>query len=324
MPRKNENKFSTFWQSAKKNKRDYNMYYDRFTELAISMFEWKNLPPTIDERFMELALFGQGSVVFFKDEVMGFLALRCTLGGEFDVYNVPIRRRAYASNGYQNELTNENSVIIWNNQLHTNTVNIINNFADVLYEIDTTIRVNAKAQKTPIVILADETQRLTMKNLYMKYEGNEPFIFGDKSLDLNAIKVLNTNAPYNADKLYNLKSQYWNEAMTFLGISNTNIQKKERLISDEVLRNQGGTIASRYSRLEARRQACKAINEMFGLDVWCDFREDYQNIEIGLDTIEGEPNSDGIGGSAEAQGVDKNRGTTATDAGTRLQEVGDE
>ena len=79
-----------------------------------------------------------------------------------------------------------------------------------------------------------------------------------------------------ADKLTELKSQVWNEALTYLGISNVNIQKKERLITDEVARTQGGTIASRYSRLESRRQAAEKINDMFGLDITVDFREDFQ------------------------------------------------
>jgi hypothetical protein len=130
-----------------------------------------------------------------------------------------------------------------------------------------------------------------MRNLYQKYEGNEPFIFGDKNLNPNALKVLKTDAPYVADKLYTLKSQIWNEALTYLGISNINIQKRERLITDEVTRNQGGTIASRYSRLEARRNACKEINRMFGLDIWCDYREDYQVIDDEIiDTNDGKEN----------------------------------
>ena len=117
-----------------------------------------------------------------------------------------------------------------------------------------------------------------MKNLYKQYEGNEPFIFGNKAMDVNGLTVLKTDAPYVADKLYELKTQLWNEALTYLGISNINIVKKERLITDEVTRNQGGTVASRYSRLESRRQACEKINEMFGLNIWVDYREDYQEV----------------------------------------------
>ena len=120
---------------------------------------------------------------------------------------------------------------------------------------------------------------MTMKNLYMQYEGNEPFIFGTKDLDTTGLSVLKTDAPYVADKLYQLKTQIWNEALTYLGISNLNVQKKERLVSDEVMRNMGGVIASRYSRLNARRQACEQINEMFGLNIEVDYREDYREAD---------------------------------------------
>lgn len=268
-----------FWESARYNKDGFMQYFDRLTELSISMFEWKNLPDTIDERFLELALFGDGMAIFFEDEVLGYLALRTMIGGRLDVYQIPTERTAYASNGYNKHLDNENSVIIFNNMIHTNSTRVVETYARRLYELDRIIDVNAKAQKTPVFIQCEETQRLTMKNLYMKYEGNEPFIFGDKSLNPNALKVLKTDAPYVADKIYQLKTQLWNEALTYLGISNLNVQKKERLISDEVIRNQGSTIASRYSRLESRRKACEQINDMFDLDIECNYREDYREAD---------------------------------------------
>lgn len=265
-----------FWESATLNNATFRQYYNRLTELSISMFEWKNLPDTVDPRHLELTLFSDGQAVFFEDEEIGFLALQNTKGGKFNVYRVPTDRRAYAVNGYQKDLTDKDSVIIFNNYLHSNSRLDVEMFARRLWNLDRAIDVNANAQKTPVLIQCDETQRLTMLNLYKKYDGNEPFIFGDKNLNPNAIKTLKTDAPYVADKLYQLKTQIWNEALTYLGISNINITKKERLITDEVTRNQGGTIASRYSRLEARRDACKQINKMFGLDIWCDYREDYQ------------------------------------------------
>lgn len=286
-----------FWESASMNNATFMQYYNRLLELSVSMFEWKNLPPTIDVRFLELALFSDGMAVFFKDDVLGCLALRTMIGGTLNVYQVPNIRTAYASNGYNKTLNDENSVIIFNNLIHTNSMLDVEMFAKRLYNIDRIIDVNVNAQKTPILIRCDETQRLTMKNLYMKYDGNEPIIFGDKNLSANPLQVLKTEAPYMADKLSDLKARIWNEALTYLGISNINTVKKERMITDEVIRNQGGVIASRYSRLNARRQACKQINEMFGLNIWCDYREDYQSIDIETnDTINGEPNSDGEGG----------------------------
>lgn len=274
MPRKDLG----FVESAYMNNRTFQQYYNRLTELALSMFEWKNLPSSVDARFLEMCLYKDGKAIFFKDEVLGYLGLQCTINGELNVYRIPINRRAYAVNGYQKQLNENDSVIIYNNYIRTNSMLDVEMFSKRLYNLDRAIDVNANAQKTPVLIQCDENQRLIMKNLYKQYEGNEPFIFGAKGLDANALKVLQTGAPYVADKLYELKIQLWNEALTYLGISNINTVKKERMISDEVARNQGGVVASRYSRLEARRQACKQINEMFGLDIWVDYREDFQDI----------------------------------------------
>lgn len=270
-PHSNKN----FWESSYMNNRTYMQYYNRLTELSISMFEWKNLPDTIDPRFLELTLFSDGMSVFFRDETLGDLALQCMISGQLDVYRIPINRVAYATNGYRRNLDNTNSVIIFNNMLHTNSMLDVEMFSRRLYNLDRAIDVNANAQKTPVLIQCEENQRLTMKNLYEQYDGNQPFIFGDKALNTNALKVLKTDAPYVADRLYELKTQIWNEALTYLGISNTNIMKKERMITDEVQRNQGGVIASRYSRLDSRKQACKKINEMFGLNIDVEYREDY-------------------------------------------------
>ena len=285
-----------FWESARMNNGTYRQYYNRLVELAISMFEWKNLPDTVDPRFLELTLFTDGQAVFFKDEELGYLALQNAMNGDFDVYRIPVNRRAFAVNGYQRKLTNKDSVIVYNNYLHTNSQLDADMFARRLYNLDRAIDVNANAQKTPVLIKCSQEERLTLLNVYKQWDGNEPLIMGDKGLNTNAMTVLKTDAPYVCDKLYQLKTQIWNEALTYMGISNINVQKKERLITDEVTRNQGGTIASRYSRLNARRDACKKINDMFGLKIWCDYREDYQTINNGNDTVSGEPNSDGEGG----------------------------
>lgn len=272
MPRRRK---TIFGESASLNNATYYYYVDRLTELSISMYEWKNLPPSVDPRYIEHSLFINGRTVYFHDEVTGDLCIDVTTSGNFDVYGEPVRRRAYSRyNSYTRNLSIDDSVIIWNNLLRKNTYPIAMLYAYKLYNLDRIIDVNANAQKTPVLLQGSEQQRLTLLNLYKEYDGNAPVIFGDKNLDLNSLKALSTSAPYVADKIYELKSQIWNEALTVLGISNVNIQKKERLITDEVQRGQGGTIASRYSRLEARREAVKKINAMFGTNIEVYYRED--------------------------------------------------
>lgn len=280
-----------FGDSATVNNLTYMQYLNRLTELSVSMFEWKNLPPTVDARYLELHLFETGSMVYFDDDVIGNLCLDCLPSGSLDVYGNPVLRRAYSGyNNYQKLLKESNSVIIWNNYLHTNSILEVKMFARRLYNLDRIIDVNANAQKTPVLIQGTEQQRLTLKNLYKEFDGNSPFIFGDKNLDLNSLKCLQTGAPYVCDKLYNLKQMYWNEALTYLGINNTGAQKRERMLSIETSQAQGGTISSRYSRLQSRREAVEKINAMFGTNIEVNYREDFMSVYEGqgVDTTEGE------------------------------------
>lgn len=284
-------KNQSFHDTLMANGATYVQYYNRLMELSMSMFEWKNLPDTVDERYLELGLFSSGCMVFFKDDVIGELALNMTYQGGFDIYGEPTRRRAYSRyNQFQTTLNKNNSVIIWNNMLRTNSALDVQMFAYRLYNLDRIVDINANAQKTPVLITCDEKQKLTMINLYMQYEGNYPVIFGDNDLDIKGLSVLKTDAPFVGDKIYDLKVKIWNEALTYLGISNINTTKKERMITDEVIRNQGGTIASRYSRLESRRRAVKKINKMFGLNITVDYREDFQSTDIENDTLGGDDN----------------------------------
>lgn len=265
--------------SERLNRNTFNDYFNRLFELAINMFKWENLPETVDERFLELALCEKGYCLYFNDDIMGNLALTCMIGGELDVYRIPTRRIAFAVNGYQAERTNKDSVLIFNNYLHTPTMQTISLYAERLTAIERAIDVNVNAQKTPIAILTDEKQKRTVEEIYRKYEGNAPVIIGAKNLDLDSVKAITTGAPYVADKLNILKRQIWNEALTFFGIENANTEKRERLVSDEITSNLGGVQAQRYVMLNAREQAANKINKMFGTNISVKFRQDILGLE---------------------------------------------
>ena len=251
-------------------------YFNRLSEIAMSRFQWNNLPDTCDKRFLEWALFNDGMAVFFMDiELGGYLALQTMIGGQLTVYRVPKMRTAYAPNGYNNtDLNDKNSVIIFNNYMRTNDVSAIEQYAIELTELEYSFLINCKAQKTPLLLQSNEKQMVSLLNLYESYDGNSPVIFGDKSsMGEQPIKAISTGAPFVADRIYDMKARIWNEALTYLGIPNISENKKERMITDEVERQNGGTLASRNSALEMRRQACDEINKMFGLNISVDFRD---------------------------------------------------
>ena len=256
-------------------------YRDRLTDIALSCVKWKNLPEEIDPRFLEWCLFYDGMAIFFKDDITEkFVCIQVMPSGQFNMYRIPKERTAYAVNGYQNSDLNEhNSVIIYNNLLRKPSVQDIEIYAKKLTNIDLTLNVNVNAQKTPIAIICDETQRLTFQQLYQNYAGNMPFIFGDKGLNLDNVKSINTQADYKGEELNKLKTDIWNEALTYLGVSNVQYQKKERINTEEINRSMGGAFASRRSRIKARKNAVEEINKMFGLSIEVDFEDEVDKID---------------------------------------------
>ena len=280
--------------SELQNVRTFDYYFNRLSNIALAVYEWTDLPDTVDPRFLELSIYRNGMCLFFKDEVLDrFDALPCMIGGTFDTHNIPILRRAYAANGYQYECDNTNSVIIYHNCMHGVPLWDIEMFATRLADYQRTEDVNVRAQKTPIITLADDDQKAAWENIILSYMGNVPLMLGNKSLNPAALQVLKTDAPFTADKIEELRVQVWNDAMSYLGVSNVNVTKKERLITDEVQRNMGGVLASRYSPLEMRKMACDEINRMFGLNIDVKYREDilaYQSDIIGatMDDVEKE------------------------------------
>lgn len=284
-----------FWNAKKCNDWTFIQYYNRLVDLCISQFEWINLPPTCDRRFLELTLMADGMAVFFRDEIMGYLVLQCMISGPLDVYRIPILRRAYASNGYQMPLDNLNSVLIFNNSLRTNSQLDIEMYAWRLYEVQRAIDINIKLQKTPKIIKCSENQRLTIINLFKQYDGNYPFIFGDKTLDLKGLESLDIAAPYVADKLMVIKQQIWDEAMTYLGIANTNTSKRERLNTSEISVGMGDVEAQRYTRLMEREVACERINDMFGLKLEVRYKQIIPRMEEeGQEDVDIEVEDEGV------------------------------
>lgn len=271
-----------FIDTAWVNDATYWDYLERLKKVAMSMFEWVNLPESMNARYIEKSLYYHGSAALLYDETLGYINTNCASSGQVNIYGLPTALNCY-SFGYQETRTlytglvydeyanpiNKNDkecIMVMNNWERTPTCSTLELFALRLYEAERTCDVNIKTQKTPVTILCDENQRLTMKNLYLQYDGNEPFIFGDKNnLEDGKIKALRTDAPFIADKLMEYKKQIWNEALEFLGVNTLTTEKKERLISDEASSNNELINLNLQSYLAPRQEACRQFNEKFGL-----------------------------------------------------------
>ena len=248
------------------NNKTFIDYLDRLRMLATSLFTWKNLDEIAGNgasRFLEQTLYDNGRACFVKDDELGFMILNVNPCDKLNIYLLPTRVNAW-SIGYNKMYDFDDIVYIMNNELQKPTLSSLELFANRLYETERTIDINLISQKTPIIIEGDTKTILTLKNVYMQYSGNTPFIFGNKQFDIsNKLNVLKTDAPYLIDKLDIHKHQIFNEALTILGIDNANTDKKERLITNEVESNE--QLVNYYLNCwyKTRKKACDEINDKF-------------------------------------------------------------
>ena len=272
-----------FIDSLQINDTTYVDYLNRLTKIALSMFEWVNLPKSMNARFLEMCLFYFGVASLLKDKNYGFINTKCCSSGDINIYGLPTKIHCFSYDFYTdrklytglNPLDTDKQreakeiyecILVQNNWERIPTISTIEIFAYRLYEASRVCDVNITAQKTPVLLIADETQRLFLENLYQQYNGNQPFIFGDKDqLGDKTIKSINTEAPFVADKVMDYKKQIWNEALEFLGINALQTEKKERLISDEANSNNELINLNLQSFLAPRQEACRQFNEKFGL-----------------------------------------------------------
>lgn len=244
----------------------YKVIFDKFKMIAINMFEWTGLPDVIDEKHIETFLFDEGKAIFFRDPDMSYMCLKTDNGEGQNVYGDPLGWWATGFN-YHEYYDTDNCVIISNNKPRIPTSQFITFYANKLAETERTADVNVKACKTPYIFACDDKDVLTFKQIFAKIDGNEPAVFADRGLNLDSLQVFQTGVKFLGNDLQDYKHTVENELLTFLGVNNVSVDKKERLITDEAESNDQLIQSFCDIQLEARQKACEAINKMYGLNV---------------------------------------------------------
>lgn len=250
------------------NMKTYLMYREEMLTLAENVFEFKNLPEFIDVSYLNKTLLRNGSIAFFKDEVLGLIALPYDVIGNFDIYGRPQNIMCRAANGtYYKRLSQDEFVIMYDNNGRYPIYLDICQMAERIALSKRTIDVNIVQQRTPRIWKTSQDKKRTLQDMLSNIDGMEENIATYESIDIDDMNVVLAPAPFVADKIDIHLDKEWAEFYRLIGVANLIEQKKERMIRDEMSASQGGTIASRFSRFEPRKRAIDEINKKFGTNI---------------------------------------------------------
>lgn len=257
----------TLIHSQISNAKTVQAYMRRLTTLAENVFDFENLPPFIDNAYMNKRLLRDGAIAFFEDDVLGVLALPFTVNGDLDVYSRPLSITVYGQNGYTKNLTNDKFVIMYDNNGRYSLMFEIRQFAERLALAKRVTDINILQQKTPRIWKTSNENKKTITDMINNIDACLDTVQTYETMELDNLDVCVAPAPYVTDKIDEHMLKEWAEFYQLIGISSIVEQKKERLIKDEMQASLGGTIASRFSRYNPRLKAIKEINEKWGLDI---------------------------------------------------------
>lgn len=252
------------------------MYENQCLSLAENVFTFNNLldkeypdisTDMLDMSYINKILVNKGAIAWFKDDVLGLLALPFVNIGDLDLYGRPINIQAIGKNGYHKDLKKGEYVIMYDNMSRVALYYSILQYSERLADIVRTMDINIKQQRTPRYWQVTSDNKKSVLDAIDGIDSMNDTIITYDGVDIGDINLALAPAPYVADKLSDEKDKLWNEFLRLIGVSNTTFEKKERNIKDEVILSQGGTIASRYTRFNARKEAVDKINKMFNMNI---------------------------------------------------------
>lgn len=255
------------------------MKYFQYRIIASHMFEWTNLPPGLNSEQMELMLIDRGSVCFFNT-AQGFYILPYSSNGQLDVYGNLLSATPLSYNGLSLDQLDTAPRILYDNSVRQTFNMYLKAFADRLGYIQKSISIVERQARFPSIVKVNETNKESFARFQSKVDEGYPVIFIDETMDTDAIQVFNTG--FSSEifvALWNDYNKVEGEIYALLGtMFNVEQNKAAGVGTAETVVNYSQTFALANSRLRQRQAWCDKINAEFGLGIWCEKANDYQDI----------------------------------------------
>lgn len=265
MRRCNSFGLDNYWQTSDYNSALFMMYRQQIIKLAMNRFKWVNLPPTCNERYLEMTLLFQGiATIAFPSRQRGtFYSTQVAQMSPPNVYDNPTKWVSVGNNGWRFKCSNRNGVIVWDNRARYPLMQMVDMWARELVDVRRTKQLNRMHVKTPYLIKCSPEQEQQAENIYKQMAGGEPAIITTTGIENIDIDVIKTDVPYLGEELTAEEINTWQQIYQMLGIENLTF-KAERMVQDEVNKRDEPSDLMALDGLNCRREACEQLNNRFG------------------------------------------------------------
>lgn len=280
--------------------REFINNFQRLFNLSLNTFEWTGLPETCNERFLEMSLLLYGAAIIVEQEG-AYINLAFAQGANINVYGEPMNGYGYGLNGFNKEYNlyidgaEQSSVVVdgiaqkgskkydavmcRDSRTAYPYVNYLLTAAQRLTRAMRTMDVISQNLKQPVIITCEESMVNSVKENLNQRGDNVSAIISSGKLPIDSFKVWDTKVnPDTLKVMWEHFERLDSQVKELMGINNlAQVDKKERLLVDEVNANNEATEESVEHRLVERQKFCERVNKAFGLEISVKLRQPVEN-----------------------------------------------
>lgn len=248
-------------------------FFKYLFQKVLSVYEW-TIPKNWDMDYMRFCLFGLGYFAVINTPKFGVICQNGALSGQNLYYkpkNVIVTNRLLPTKTYEIGVDCE---VIKLQPDYSPVIDMVGYYADLMSVSAETMSLNIlNVQSATIFGAENQTQAQAFKKMFDKVASGEPaIVIGKKLLDSEGKPTWfpftqHIKESYVATDILSDMEKIEAQFDTLIGIPNANLEKRERMITDEVNANNTETKALSELWLESLNDGIEKVVNMFGIEL---------------------------------------------------------
>lgn len=267
---------------------NYRYYVGLLLNRVVNLFDWYNLPETVDKQYLCSLLFLTGKATFFKKDDKLYVA-DCAIGGELDEYYFP--KYAILANpvlGSKNLLIDTDCIVVYTStadKINTNvrmsdngysatcpTYGLITKTAELLADCMSSINIAQKNTRASFVVTAPtDNVRVQMDMLLKRMYDGEPYTtvtdsaFADNRVNVSPLTTSTGNSVLR--ELRETQQYYLSQFYHAIGVDSNSNFKRERLTTAELDSESEPLQINIIDMINSVKEGIERVNKHYGTSI---------------------------------------------------------